>query len=263
MRFLLVDGSYYVFYRYHAIRQWWGNAHRDQEIGSPHENPLFVETFRRTFVRKFDEIKKKLDLGQHVSMVAMDCPRDDIWRTKLYPEYKATREPCPSIGPFFEMAYNELFQETSNQVVVSHPSLEADDCIAITAKHILGTYDDAEVFIITSDADYFQLASDRIKLRNLQFKDLRDGKSFHRDAETSLFCKIVMGDKSDNITPIFKGCGLKTALKLRDDPSLLEQKLLDQEVKERFERNTRLVDFNRIPEDLEAEFRLQVLNLGN
>lgn len=261
MNFLLVDGSYYVFYRFHAIKQWWANAHKDKEISCPHENELFVKTFKKTFVSKFDEIQKKLKIGKHVSIVAKDCPKDDIWRTELYPEYKANRDSVAEIGPFFEMAYDELFGSTSCQTVVEHPRLEADDCIAITTKHILSRYPEAEVFIVTSDADYLQLANERTHIFDLKFKDLRETKGFQIDAPTSLFCKIAMGDKSDNIMPIFKGCGLKTALKLRADEDLLQLKLSDPEVKERFELNTTLVDFSKIPSELAQQFRNDTLKL--
>ena len=263
MKFLLIDGSYYVFYRFHAIKQWWKNAHPGEEIGIPHENMVFMDTFKRTFITKFREIPKKLKLGSCVTLVGQDCPRSEIWRTQIYPDYKGTRDNGAEleIAPFFEEAYNDLINQTDNQALLSHPQLEADDCLALATSHIVERYPDAEVYIITSDADYLQLASERVHLYDLKFKNLRETKSFHQDAETSLFCKIMMGDKSDNIQPIFKGCGLQTALKLRDKPELLSEKLKDSEIMRKYKLNKTLIDFNCIPVELSQSFRTTVLKL--
>lgn len=263
MKFLLVDGSYYVFYRFHAIKQWWKNAHPHEDIGVPHENPVFMETFKRTFITKFREIPKKLKLGSCITILGQDCPRSDIWRTKIYPDYKGTRDTGAEleVEPFFKEAYSGLISQTDTQALLSHPELEADDCLALTTNHIVDKYPDAEVYIITSDADYLQLASERVHLYDLKFKNLRDSKSFQTDAETTLFCKIVMGDKSDNIQPIFKGCGLQTALKLKDSPELLSEKLKNAEIMERYQLNRTLIDFRCIPIELSQSFHTKVLKL--
>ena len=31
MDFVLIDGSYFIFYRYHALRIWWGLAKKEEE----------------------------------------------------------------------------------------------------------------------------------------------------------------------------------------------------------------------------------------
>lgn len=263
MKFLLIDGSYYVFYRFHAIKQWWKNAHPREEIGIPHENPVFMETFKRTFITKFREIPKKLKLGSCVTLVGQDCPRSDIWRSRIYPDYKGTRDNGAEleIEPFFQVAYNSLIDQTDNQAVLYHDELEADDCLALTTNHIVERYPDAEVYIITSDADYLQLASERVHLYDLKFKNLRETRSFQQDAETTLFCKIMMGDKSDNIQPIFKGCGLQTALKLKEKPELLREKLNNPEIMQRYQLNKTLIDFSYIPIELAQSFHATVLKL--
>ena len=58
MDFILVDGSYYTFYRYFAMMSWWGLAKPDEELGIPIENKDFVEKFNSTFISKFKEIEK-------------------------------------------------------------------------------------------------------------------------------------------------------------------------------------------------------------
>ena len=58
-QFLLVDGSYYLFYRYHAIIQWWKHAKPDKELGTPIDNEEFMDCFKRGFVSKIKEFIKK------------------------------------------------------------------------------------------------------------------------------------------------------------------------------------------------------------
>ena len=59
-------------------------------------------------------------------------------------------------GPFFKMAYDELFKQCGIDTILSYDKLEADDCIAITTKKFLKNIN-AEIYIITSDMDYLQL----------------------------------------------------------------------------------------------------------
>ena len=181
MHFILVDGSYYTFYRYFAMTNWWSLAKPDEELGIPIENEDFVEKFKSTFISKFKEIEKKLTLKERViKIVARDCPRQDIWRMNLFDTYKECRDKDDGFlgGPFFKLAYNagqyedtsrqSLFHQAGAQTVIMHPRLEADDCIAITTKHIIEKYPDARVWIIASDMDYLQLASDRVSIYNLK-----------------------------------------------------------------------------------------------
>ena len=47
--FIFVDGSYYNFYRYFALQQWWKNAYPDEPLDDPYQNEIFVEKFNYTF----------------------------------------------------------------------------------------------------------------------------------------------------------------------------------------------------------------------
>ena len=108
-------------------------------------------------------------------------------------------------GPFFAMAYqDDLFQQGGAKEILYYPQLEADDCIALTTKYIVKNYPDAQIWIITSDMDYLQLASSQVHLYNLKFKKLTDSKSSFNDPEKDLFCKIVMGTKAIVSRPSLK-----------------------------------------------------------
>jgi len=154
------------------------------------------------------------------------------------------------------MVYEEdLFIQAGAKCILKHPQLEADDCIAISVKHVLHLFPECSVYIITSDKDYLQLAEPRIHLYNLAFKKLTDQKSSTNNAKCDLFCKIIMGDISDNISSVFPKCGPKTAMKYFENTQLFDAKLNSSEdFQKKYELNKTLIDFNNIPQELVSEF---------
>lgn len=257
--FIFIDGSYYCFYRYFAIENWFKLAKPDEEISNPIENETFVAKFRKTFVGKIKEIPKKLGIDNPIFIVGKDCPRKEIWRMNLFKEYKKNREKDDGFlgGAFFKMAYNDrLFEHAGCKLILKHDYLEADDCIAIAVKHTQMKYPNANIWIIASDMDYLQIASEKVKIFSLKFKNLQDSKKSFKNADKDLFCKIVSGDKSDGIPSVFKKCGLKTAEKLWNNRELFEKKLQQSpESKAIYERNCRIIDFNNIPMELQESFK--------
>ena len=104
--------------------------------------------------------------------------------------------------------------------------------------------------------DYLQLASENVELYDLKYKKLTERKSSFNNAEKDLFVKILTGDKSDNITGVFKKCGPKTACKYFDDRELFKKKLETTEgSKEKYELNRKIIDFNYIPLELVQGFK--------
>jgi 5'-3' exonuclease len=264
--FIFIDGSYFCFYRYHSLLTWWKNAFPEEAdvIANPYTNNLFVEKFKKTFISNIEKIVTTLKLNIHgnapVIFVGKDCKRTEIWRTKLFPEYKGNRKNGPEDGfmggPFFKMVYEEqLFIQGGVKAILKHPHLEADDCIALSVKHLLKSNPTCNIYIITSDKDYLQLAQERVHLYNLAFKKITDQKSCTQNSECDLFCKIITGDISDNIPSVFPKCGPKTALKYFNNKELFEKKLQELDTyKQTYEFNKTLVDFNCIPEELRQEF---------
>jgi 5'-3' exonuclease len=263
--FIFIDGSYFNFYRYHSLLTWWKNAFPEllDEIKDPFQNAQFVEKFRKTFVEHIGKIAKNLKLDKHVVpiiLVGKDCKRENIWRMKLFPDYKGTRDNSPESGfmggPFFKMVYDDnLFIKGGAKYILQHPHLEADDCIAVSVKQVLQLHPTASIYIITSDKDYLQIAEPRVQLYNLAYKKLTDQKSSTGNPLCDLFCKIVTGDPSDNIASVFPKCGIKTALKYFENPQLFQTKLnSSEEFKKRYELNSKIIDFNNIPQELVVEF---------
>ena len=47
---IFIDGSYYIFYRYYALLNWWKFQNKDDDnIDNLHENTEFVEKFIKLF----------------------------------------------------------------------------------------------------------------------------------------------------------------------------------------------------------------------
>jgi 5'-3' exonuclease len=261
--FIFVDGSYYNFYRYFALMQWWKNAYPDEPLDDPYQNEKFVEKFKKTHVENLINMPKKLKIAKDVTpiiIVGRDCKRENIWRNEFFPQYKANRangqEDGFMGGPFFKMAYQDnLFEKGGAKAILKHPKLEADDCIAISVKHLVNRYPQCHIYIITSDRDYLQLNAHNVDLYNLTYKNIAETKSSTGDAHDDLEIKIIMGDTSDNIPSVFPKCGPKTALKCIEDPEFFKKKMNDNpEYYKQYKLNQLLVNFNNIPENLVDEF---------
>lgn len=263
--FIFVDGSYYNFYRYFALMQWWKNAYPEEPLDDPFQNEKFVEKFKKTHVENLQGMAKKLKIAKTVTpiiIVGRDCKRENIWRNELFPQYKANRANGPEDGfmggPFFKMAYDEqLFIKGGAKAILSHPKLEADDCIALSVKNLVNRYPQCHIYIITSDRDYLQLNAHNVDLYNLTYKNIAESKSSTGNPEDDLEIKIIMGDTSDNIPSVFPKCGPKTALKCIENPEFFKKKLEENpEYKAQYELNKKLVNFNCIPDNLVEEFML-------
>ena len=267
--FILVDTSYWIFYRYFALLQWWKHAKPDNPLGeNPYKNEEFVEKFIKTFTESLEGFKKKQKLHKQrgkpeipcTIIACRDCPRKEIWRNSLYNSYKETREKDDSFsgGPFFKIIYqdnNELLFKAGVNHVLRFPNLEGDDIIAITKKHIQQKYPEARIIIIANDHDYLQLLDNYSEIINFQQKNLRESKKVFPESDKNLFYKIILGDKSDNILPIFKKCGPKTCEKYYNNNELfLEALVKESGSQEKYELNKKLVDFNEIPDTLVKEF---------
>ena len=273
---IFIDGSYFCFYRYYSLLNWWKNAYPEEPIDNPILNQKFVDKFQKTFVEHVAQIPKKLGLDKNTKvkiLVGKDCKRENIWRTKLFPEYKANRPQDDSFlgGPFFKMAYDDgLFIQGGAHSILYNKHLEADDCIAILVKKQISLGNQIsldkqislvkqislgkQIFIITSDKDYLQLSRPNVSIYNLAFKKLTEQKSSTGNPECDLFCKIVMGDPSDNIKSVLKKCGPKTALKCFENRAYFEERMKTENAYELYNLNETLINFDKIPAELVEEF---------
>lgn len=261
MNFVLIDGSYYIFYRYYALKVWWNKARHPDEPEEPSKSERFIEKFCSTFISKIKEIDKNLNLTDSIKLVGKDCPQQSIWRNKYTKNYKAGRPNENNVAPFFKLAYEQkLFEKAGIKTILEYPTLEADDCIALTTKYMRNKHKNTKIYIIANDQDYLQIATPDIKIYDLKFKDITESKKCFKNPEKDLFCKIVAGDKSDNISAIFPKCGIKTAEKYFENKQLFQKKLEEfPESKNLYEHNRKIIDFECIPLDIVNDFNKIVL----
>ena len=267
MHYLLIDGSYWIFYRFYAIKRWIQFAHKDINVNDENinlfENELFLTKFKDTFISKMKEIVKKLKIPNETEIIiGKDCHRKDIWRHQFYNNYKGNRDDSFEGGSFFKISYPHkdesgehvgLFNQCGISKILKHPKLEADDCIALfVRKYILNT--DNTCTIITGDHDYLQLNYNNVDLVTLKMKPLGNDKNSTGDPKKDLIRKIIEGDKSDNIMSVFKKCGKKTSLKLCNNLLELTKKMEKENCMDKYMINKKIIDFNEIPQKLVDEF---------
>jgi 5'-3' exonuclease len=244
---ILIDGSYFIFHRYHALIKWSKLSIVPDDLIDINE--CIFEKFISTFNFNIKQISKKLKLANPTIFVGVDCERKNIWRQTHFSKYKATRLRNEFIGRFFKYVQDNLMWSKSNAKVLYHPQLEADDCIALAVKHIKNINPLSNITIISSDTDYLQLSD--VNIINLSFRSIQTDML----PDLSLFIKVVCGDKSDNINGIFKRCGIKTAIKLFNDKEALTNAFLKYpEAVETYNLNMKLICFNNIPDTLAKEF---------
>lgn len=268
--YLLIDGSYYVFYRFYAISRWMSVAKKEEDITKPIENKIFVEKFQKTFVSKIHNFIKYFKLPEDtVKIVAKDCHRKNIWRMELYSKYKGNRTTDDEFegGPFFKMAYDSLFNESGINIKINHPKLEADDCISLLTKKLINDDENNIITILTSDTDYIQIKKhdpERVHIYNLKHKEVKDKleKWDEDDPEKCLFYKLLKGDTADNIPQVIKPL---TKKKFYYYWEMRGEKLIEELKKKNcfleYSRNMELIDLDFIPKELQEEFLKDCSNL--
>ena len=263
MNYLLIDVSYFNFWRFYATKQWYMRAHQDEQIEDGYdwsENVIFMEKFNKLYFSTFDKYKKKFKPDKII--LARDCSRKDIWRMKFFKEYKMNREEAYSKNKFmggkvFKWAYENILPkllENPLYTQIKLDNLEADDIIYLSCKQIRKN-EDNKITIISSDHDLLQIIDKNfnIKLYTGNLKSYNNKCKGNKDICN--FLKAILGDGSDNIPKVFKGVGEKTAIKLYNSNKLLLEKFKQNPSSfERYALNRLLVDFAYIPKHLEDNF---------
>lgn len=252
---VLVDTSYFVFYRYNATLKWWEFQHKDDEINYAelHNNEAFIAAFKKHTTADFTKIKKKWCVPECNVLLCLDVPRDTIWRRKMYPEYKTTRELSATFNANIFPIFYEYIQ-TLNMQTLTVSQLEADDIVYLTSR-VLKT---DKVIVITNDGDYLQMRADtRVELHNMSGKGSNLAKRSVGDPRQDMLIKILRGDISDNIPQVCPKMGEKTAAKLAQmsDESIMAWVVgKGQTCMTNFHRNRLLISFEHIPENLRTIF---------
>ena len=145
-------------------------------------------------------------------------------RRKIYPDYKNGRRTDVRLNRTYddlstsatesvnfkkELIRTVSYLDTLPTTVMAIDQVEADDTIAYLAKQ---TFKDSNVTIMSTDKDFLQLASDRIKIWSPVKKKIFGCKEIVDEygitCKNFIFYRIMEGDNSDNI-PGLNGVGLK------------------------------------------------------
>lgn len=167
------------------------------------------------------------------------------WRKKYYPEYKADRKEKRAKDTFDWFAFFDrlsLFEEEIKKnfpfKVIKNAHLEADDIAGWFARE----RNDIETILVSSDKDWSQL----LKYPNIKMWDpIKRSLLKVKNPEEELRIKILTGDSGDNVPPIRRGMGPKTAKKILSNEEKYKKELNDH--KEEFKRNTVLIDLKFTP----------------
>lgn len=231
MRLLLVDGHYYLYRSFFAIRG------LKNSRGEP-TNAIygFVKALRKMLA----------DVKPDRAAVVWDAGLP-ARRVELQPAYKQNRSSMPDdLRPQEEWLQKNISLLGAQSVEL--PDTEADDLIASYA--IAARNAGAEVVIATNDKDILQLVDDNIHIYSTNKTDIKEGgfallgaaevaEKWGVPAARIADVLALTGDSSDNI-PGVPGIGGKTAVQLvsshgsvqamLENPSLIENPRLREKI---------------------------------
>lgn len=211
---------------------------------------LFKLTFLGSLIKEINEHKP-----DKVIMVQ----DSESWRKEIYPAYKANRAAKRDADPinfdaFYASAEKFLTMLKNcfcNVQFIRVPTAEADDIIATIVKN----KPDWNITNVSSDKDFYQL----FKYENYhQWDGVKRQFIQVINPTQELQLKIILGDKGDNIPSLKRGVGPVKALKILNED--LETWLLAEDLKDRYNENTRLISFDAIPVSLSNSIMAEVNN---
>lgn len=194
----LIDGSAYIYRAYHGVK--------------PLSNSKGMQT---NAVFGFINILRRLirEKEPKYLAVAFDS-RGEVFRHKLYPEYKANRPPMPP-DLAEQIPFIREYVASANILCLEEPGIEADDLIASAAISL--SRQGYRVVVVSGDKDLLQLVNESVVMWDPMKDTLMDVAAVEAkytigpDRLLEMFALI--GDSSDNV-PGIPGIGPKTAQKL-------------------------------------------------
>ena len=226
------------------------------------------------FISMFLGLLKK-ENPTHVA-VAFDISRYSF-RTRIYPEYKATRGETPSefIGqvPLLQEALAAM-----GVVTLTKEDYEADDILA-TLAHQAGE-NGFDVLVVSGDRDTFQLVNDRVTVLYPSARGVAELKRYTPSAVEERYgvpphkypdVAALVGETSDNLVGVDK-VGEKTAVKWITQFGSLDSVLehadeisgvVGQNLRDQRDRAIRNRQLNRLLTDVALEVTLEDLARGS
>jgi 5'-3' exonuclease len=212
---ILVDTSYWLYYRYFALRTWYKKAFpdptRDTNFDMEHnwlDDTIFMNKYRKLFIDNIKTLVRKYKTVMTNVVFCIDCSYKDIWRNSLTTDYKATRPESLrkkgfnsfNVFSYMKKDYLPELQVQYGVKILYHSKCEADDVIGHFAPYLIHRGIPV-VYIIANDNDYMQICNSRIKMikGNISLGVVPSVDNDFSSGEKYLIRKILLGDVSDNI----------------------------------------------------------------
>ena len=231
------------------------------------------------------------------------CLEGRSWRKDVYPPYKKNRVVDDQSTTEAEKEENDMFWETydafttylrekTNCSVLRQGEAEADDLIA----RFIHLHPDDEHFIISTDSDYVQLISPKVKQYNgvtgqlITLEGYFDDKDrpvkdkvtkepkLLGDPQYLLFLKCMRGDTSDNVFSAYPGvrekgsskkAGIMEAYADKDKQGFVWNNMMlqrwsdhngvEHKVLDDYKRNVMLIDLTAQPQDVKDKVDLAII----
>ena len=237
-------------------------------IFDPNDKKKVIETnYEILKYRMFDSIYKSLykvkDVGEIV--LAVDARRS--WRKLYWTKYKANRK---SAREKIDLDWDEYYQMYDSFMLEIKENLpfkviKIEDCEADDVIGSLCLDKPQEFYIISTDKDFLQLSSPRVKI----FNPLKKVHVEHPNPELFIVEQSLCGQSKDNIynvkTPLDfpdgkrkPGFGAKAYEKVI--ATGLDKWLDENKLRDRYEFNRNLMDFSRIPQEIKRRINREYDN---
>ena len=245
---LLIDLSYFVFFRYFALLAYLKKSEREFEFDD------FIARFDRLFQTNLLKLCKNLQFEHANTILVGDCARAKIWRMDYLETYKSNRDNKQKIHPgVFEIIYNQIIPRLEQKFGIRYVSVdgaEADDVIGWIHRNTPTT----KKVIVTNDNDYLQLADQNTTLLNLKMKNIVDRGT--GNPQEDLLYKILVGDVSDNITGVVPPKKAQALVKMTEED--MHEVLRRDNLYDKFLCNKRLIDMKSIPDFIQEAISFKV-----
>ena len=191
------------------------------------------------------------------------CDSGNVWRRKVFPNYKAGRKKVRDKSGHDWTAIFEIISNIKGELkehmpykVIEIDTAEADDIIGALVKK--SYYTNQNVLILSGDKDFIQLHTNNVKQYNPVLS-----KFVGKGETPSIYIKehILKGDRSDGIPNVLSDDDV--FVEGRRQRPLTKKKIeswvneivmtFTEEEQKNYDRNRQLIDLSCIPPELEAK----------
>lgn len=263
LRHVVVDVGGLSYWKLHSI----ASKMNCENLGLPKETILAMES-EGGFKQWIYDVKMEiLDIIHcfNPDYLTLACDGKNLWRKDIYPDYKDNRKANKAKIPidwnlFYQTRDKLMYDIAANMPIktVLLDRIEADDIVAVLVEKLHATQ---EIIALSNDSDWHQL----FKYPNFRAFKLNDASkvaflSRGKEGRTEVVgvdpvkliqMKILTGDTGDNIPNLKPRLGEKTAEKIiMECNGNIYAYAMNEGLLEAFERNQRLINLDRIPQDI-------------